>query len=208
MDCLRYRVGNGLKTMTKAPPWPFASFILAIVTFVASVFVSLKVNGLLFSTVPIVELGRWGGVRYADVAHGEVWRLLTAQLVHVKWPHMLYNAGCLLMVGGLIERQIGFVRTLAIWAFAGGGATLISPILVAYPYNVGSGASQAVLAFVGCASVLVIRGRLKGRLAFAAIGLALLPALTLDLVFAGYPKPGHVLALVAGAAFGCRFRGR
>lgn len=114
--------------MTKAPSWPFASSTLAVVTFVASVYVSFKVNGVLFSTVPIVDLGRWGGVRYTDLADGEIWRFFTAQLVHVKSPHMLYNAGCLLMVGGLVERHLGFICTLVLWAVAGGVATLISPV--------------------------------------------------------------------------------
>ncbi len=192
--------------LTKAPYWPVASVCMVIATIAASAFVSVKVNGVFFSTVPVVDLGRWGGIRFSDLAEGEVWRLLTAQLVHVKWPHMLYNAGCLLAVGGLVERQLGFIRTLVIWMIGGGLETLISPIFVDYPYNVGTGASHAVLAFVGCACVLVISGRMTGRWVVTVIGLALVPALGLDLFFAGYPKPGHVLALLAGAGFGYRFR--
>lgn len=185
--------------------FPIVSFLLAITTFVVSVSISQIVNDTPFSTVQIIDLSKWGGVRLSDLNLYNIWRVLSAQLVHVKWPHMLYNVFCLFGVGALAERHFGRFWTLFIWGFIGGLATLVSPIFVEPPYNFGTGASQAVLAFVGCAIVLLIKGRIKGRLHSSIISLALLPAIGLDLFSVGYIKIGHLTALVGGATFAVCF---
>ncbi|MEE9453628.1 MAG: rhomboid family intramembrane serine protease [Paracoccaceae bacterium] len=180
---------------------PMVSFLLATMTLIVSLWVSQKVNGTPLSTVRIVDLAEWGGVRYYELDIGNLWRVMTAQLVHVKWPHMLYNVVCLFAVGALIEKQIGRFWTLFVWGVIGGLATLISPIFVEAPYNVGTGASHAVLAFVGCAIILIARGRMKGALPTSIVAISLLPALGLDLFFAGHIKIGHAVALVGGIVF-------
>lgn len=180
--------------------------ILAGVTLATSISVSYCVNGTLLSQVGVVELAHWGGVRLEELSLPEIWRVWTAQLIHVKWPHMLYNVVCLFAICAVIEPRIGSWRAFMVWALAGAFATLISPVFVDYPYNVGTGASHAVLAFVGCAFVLMIAGKLPGLWPKVIIGIALIPALGLDFVYAGYPKIGHVVALIGGALLGLFFK--
>lgn len=185
--------------------FPFTTSILTILTLGASLFISWRVNGALLSTVRIVDLAENGGVRFSDIRELKLWRFFTAQLVHVRWPHMLFNVACLFGISWLIERKIGSFRTLAIWVFAGGTATLFSPIFIAAPYNVGTGASHAVLAFAGCALVMWLRRKLVGLWPKVMLSICLVPAFMLDFVYVGHPKIGHVIAVLLGMGFGYLF---
>ncbi len=184
---------------------PVASLALAALTLVTSMVVAALVTGRPIATTPIVELATWGGVRWSNVTDFELWRIATAQLVHVKGLHMLYNVVSLALAGALVERVAGPVRVLVVWLVAGGAATLLSPILIEPPFNVGTGASQAVLSLAGCAGVFVLRGALPGLWPKVILALCLAPAFALDFIFAGYPKPGHLAGLAFGAAFGWWF---
>lgn len=185
--------------------WFGASTVLAILTVIVSFSVAYMVNGNIFSTVRIVHLRDFGGTTWESLGDWELWRLASAQLIHVRWPHMLFNALCLLLLGSLLERVIGPVRLLVLWLVGGGIGTAISPVLIEYPFNVGTGASQAAFAFAGCALVLAYRGTVPWRAACWLVALAVGTGLALDLVFASYPKPGHVFSLCAGAGFGLVF---
>ncbi|MBD8890952.1 rhomboid family intramembrane serine protease [Roseibium litorale] len=189
-------------------PFPVAVLCLAVVTAVASLAVSYLDDGNALSTVQISALRRFGGTTFEDLANLEIWRLVSAQLIHAKNEHMMYNAVCLLLVGGLLESRIGALRVLVIWLVAGGLATLISPILIPAPWNVGTGASQGVFALSASAAVLVMSGEISGKFGWPFIAFALVPAQALDLLSAGYPKPGHVSALFLGLMFGLLFKNR
>ncbi len=188
--------------------FPWLTTLLVVSTIAASLAVATIVNGTPFSTVRIVDLGKWGGITIADLRQLEVWRLATSQLVHSKMPHMLYNALSLALLAGTLERKLGALRIGCIWLLGGGIATLFSPILIEPPFDIGTGASQAVLAFAGCALVFALSVKADRVLLYLLTALAIIPALALDLLFAGYPKPGHVLALVIGFGFGWLFRRR
>lgn len=182
--------------------WLNVSTVLAVLTITISLSVSYSANHQLFSTVKIPVLRAYGGTTFFDVKNLELWRVITAQLIHAKQAHMLLNALCLYLLGSLVESRIGGLRTFLIWLIAGGVATIISPILTEAPWNVGTGASQATFAFAGCATLLALCGVLKGKLAWTLIAFVILPGLTLDLIYGGYPKPGHVAGFVLGMVFG------
>jgi rhomboid protease GluP len=67
------------------------SIFLALGTLIASCTVAIMVHGSPWSTVRILELRNYGGVDNGQLASGEWWRLLTAQFVHVRQAHMLFN---------------------------------------------------------------------------------------------------------------------
>ncbi|MDW5314695.1 rhomboid family intramembrane serine protease [Rhizobium sp. PL01] len=178
------------------------SMALAVLTIVVSLSVSYFANGQIFSTVKMPILRAYGGTTFEDIRNLELWRLITAQLVHAKQAHMLLNAFCLFLLGSLVESRVGGWRTFLVWFIAGGIATAISPILIEAPWNVGTGASQATFAFAGCATVLALSSTLKRKQAWALISLVVLPGVMLDLIYGGYPKPGHVAGFVLGMLFG------
>lgn len=181
---------------------PVASILLAVLTIGFSMSVAERVNGFPFSDVPVIELASFGGVRISDLRDLELWRLATAQLVHAKWLHMLFNVGCLVIMGSPVERVIGKRQLLFCWFIGGGLATAVSPILIEPPFNVGTGASQAVLSFTGAAIALMATGALPGLWPRVAVLICAVPAFALDFHFAGYPKPGHVTAVLLGIGLG------
>ena len=178
------------------------STVLTILTILTSLFVSYSANIHIFSAVEMPALRRYGGTTFEDLQNLELWRLLTAQLIHAKQAHMLFNALCLFLLGSLVESKLGGFRTFSIWLIAGGIATALSPLFIEAPWNVGTGASQATFAFAGCAAALTIFGFEKRRAAWILIALVVFPGLTLDLIYGGYPKPGHVIGFVLGFIFG------
>jgi len=79
---------------------------------------------------------------------GEIWRYLTHTLVHLSNMHILFNLTWWWIFGGAIERQLGSLKLLQIYFFAG----VISGIaqnLVSGPAFFGlSGVVYAVLGYV------------------------------------------------------------
>jgi hypothetical protein len=59
-----------------------------------------------------------------------------------------------------------------------------------------------VFAFAGFAAVFAAARRISRTWSIGLIALAVIPGVVLDLLFAGYPKPGHVAGLIFGALFG------
>ena len=115
---------------------------------------------------------------------------------------MLYNVLSFLILGLLIERQIGFFRILFLWLVAGAIGTLFSALFVVSPLNLGTGASQAILGLAAFGCIIIQQKIDTSKIFKFAVGFAIIPALTLDLVFAHYPKPGHVLSFVLGLIIG------
>ncbi|MEJ1117395.1 rhomboid family intramembrane serine protease [Phyllobacterium sp. CCNWLW109] len=190
------------QNITSLSPWLSLSTGLALLTVAVSFSVAYAATGSPFSTVPVYVLKTYGGVTTDVLARLEIWRLATAQLIHAKQGHMLLNAITLLLLGNLLEGRVGRTVMLLLWLLAGGAATAISPLLLAWPFNVGTGASQANFAFAGSALVLTLAGQLRGNVAWPLIALALLPGLALDLWYVAYPKPGHVAGLIFGVVSG------
>jgi membrane associated rhomboid family serine protease len=182
--------------------WIGAATCLTLITVVVSLAAAYLVNGSILKTVRVVDLRDYGGITMEDLRNLSLWRIAIAQLLHAKLPHMLFNALCLFLLGSLLEGAIGPLRLLLIWLIAGGVATLIGSMWVDAPWNVGTGASQAVFAFAGCAVVLALSDAIDRVWAFGLVALSVIPGTILDLVFANSLKPGHLAGFLLGVAFG------
>ncbi len=125
-------------------------------------------------------------------AHSQWWRLVTSQFLHVHGLHMLFNAACVALIGGALERRHG-PATVALVAMVGGTLGQLASVL-AYPQLVSSGASQALMAL--CAAALVLPAGRAGRsLALAVVAIQA----GLDLYVAHTIKAGHGFGFLAGA---------
>ena len=184
---------------------PWCTLVLCVATAVVSVHAAIEISGSWLGRVRIVELERYG-LRFEHLRDLELWRLVTAQLVHVRQPHMVSDVVCLLLVGSAVERHVGPVRLLTLWLVGGSLAMLVSTQSVPWPWNLGTGASQAIMAIAGAGLWLVRTGTDRWRTMLTALALTIGVALTLDLVFAHYPKPGHVAGLLFGFLIASRFR--
>lgn len=200
---------------------PVVCCLLAIATLVFTFWVSLRETGQWFATVSIIKLEPYGAFDSQHLLNGELWRLIAAQLVHSKPAHMLYNVISLLALGLMLERRIGWIWFLSVWIFGGAIGTLVSTFTVPAPWHLGTGGSQAVLALAGfllcCTFYLAFKKQVarpllpetmlpkpilsKPALQVLVLVFTLLPALTLDIIFASnhLPKLGHVASLLVGS---------
>jgi membrane associated rhomboid family serine protease len=106
---------------------------------------ALFVLGRFFPVLQI-EGEYWGELGLLE----EPWRLVTAQLLHASAPHLALNALGLVALTGLLERQLGLLRTALVLAGAGLGA-MLGCALASYDRVVGAsglvaGAAGALLA--------------------------------------------------------------
>jgi rhomboid protease GluP len=184
---------------------PWCTLLLCAGTVALSVHAAIEISGTWLGRVRIVELEPYG-LRLGHLRELEVWRLVTAQLVHVKQPHMVGSVFCLLLLGTAVERHIGFVRLLLLWLVGGSIAMLISTQFVTPPWNLGTGASQAIMAVAGAGLWLALRGVDRSKLLLGSLTLTITMTFALDLMFAGYPKPGHVSGLLLGLLIASFYR--
>jgi len=103
-------------------------------------------------TVPL--LVRMGGVSGELVAQGEVWRLVSCAFLHGGVMHLAFNMIVLVVIGRLVERIIGPLRFLVLYAACAVAGSAASAILMDAPVSVGASgalwgvlAAEAVLAF-------------------------------------------------------------
>ena len=127
---------------------------------------------------------------------------LLHQIIHFKQIHMLFNVLSFALLGGALEKYIGSIRFLILWFISGTCGTLISTLTVEPPWNLGTGASQAVFGITAL-GLLVIWKKIDTSFSLKLIvAFALIPALLLDLVYAHHPKPGHIAGFIVGLAIG------
>lgn len=184
---------------------PWCTLLICTATVAMSVYAAIEISGTWLGRVRIVELESYG-VRFGHILDLELWRLITAQLVHVKQPHMLSNVFCLLWVGMAVERHLGFVRVLVLWLVGGSLATLFSTLFVTPPWNLGTGASQAIMAIAGAGLWLALTGVDRSKSLIVPVAFTLALAFTIDLIHAHYPKPGHVAGVLLGVLIASLYR--
>lgn len=176
---------------------PWCTLLLCAATLALSFHAAIEISSSAFGRVRIVQLEPYG-LRLQYLRELELWRLVTAQLVHVKQAHMLGSVFTMLWLGAVVERHLGAGRLLMLWLVGGSIATLVSTLFTTPPWNLGTGASQAIMAFAGAGLWLVREGTGRPRELLWPIGLTLTMTFSLDLIFAHYPKPGHLAGLLLG----------
>lgn len=127
------------------------------------------------------------------VAHGQVYRLLTAALLHESLIHLLFNMLALYFVGTALEPVLGRGRFLGLYVLSAIGGSAGS--MLAHPVNTLSvGASGAVFGLFG--AYLVVSHRLR-RDTGPIVGLIAVNAV-LGFVIPRVDWQAHVGGLVVG----------
>ncbi|MBX3464274.1 MAG: rhomboid family intramembrane serine protease [Planctomycetes bacterium] len=105
------------------------------------------------------RLAAYGWLTPLLAADGEPWRLLTHAFLHGGLVHLAFNGYMLLQVGPALERSLGSLRFLALYAAAaiGGGVAVCLLYPVEQPIVGGSGALFGLLG--AAVAVLVRSGR-------------------------------------------------
>lgn len=191
--------------MMKNSRIPFAAILISLITLAYSMYVSFAINGKWLSDLQLLQLEQYGALRFEHLKNVELWRLFAFQLMHVKYLHMIYNVLSIIALGVCVERFIGVLRFFLLWFVSGVIGTLVGSAFIAPPWNLGTGASQAVLGIAGLGLALVLKRINTSKWLLLALAFSIAPALVLDLIHAGYPKPAHIVSMMIGLVAGLLF---
>jgi membrane associated rhomboid family serine protease len=96
-----------------------------------------------------------GGLHAPSVREGEIFRILTAPLLHLRVDHFMMNLAGLLALGGALESLVGHARYLLVVALSMLSGS-IAAVAVPPAAGVLVGASGALFGTVGAMAVLVL----------------------------------------------------
>jgi membrane associated rhomboid family serine protease len=136
-----------------------------------------------------------GAVSRANVADGELYRLVTSGFLHAGLLHLMFNAFALYVLGTMLEPAIGRLRFAVIY-FASLLAGSFGAIL-AEPDGLTVGASGAIFGLMG-ASIVIMRHRGINPME-SGIGLWLGINLAFTFAIPGISIGGHLGGLAGGA---------
>jgi membrane associated rhomboid family serine protease len=147
------------------------------------------------------DLSDWAlGAKVSSlIAHGEYWRLVTANFLHAGWLHLLGNMAGLFVLGRLVEAFYGQNRFLVIYVLSAVAGGIASYFFTPEP---SLGASTAVMGLMGAllAHNLKYRRYLPRRflqLTPALFGMVLLTVVT-DRLVGMNDGNGHLGGLLGG----------
>lgn len=120
------------------------------VRVLAFTFVILAINILIFNEGDSVVLS--AGALSEAIRSGEIWRAVTALLIHADWGHFWSNALFFGLFLGILTSSGGFFFSLLLALTAGSLGNLINAF-VHQPSHLSVGLSTAVFAAIGIASL-------------------------------------------------------
>ncbi|HLR85876.1 MAG TPA: rhomboid family intramembrane serine protease [Nocardioidaceae bacterium] len=144
--------------------------------------------------------GTWGG-HDGSILHGVDdggwWRIVTSGFLHFGFLHILLNMYALYLFGPMLERMLGNLRFLAMYA-----TCLVSGSLFVYlfadPGTITAGASGAIFGLLGCTLVLFLQHGYDVRV---LLGLLAINGV-ITVVFGGISWQAHLGGFVAGVITG------
>jgi membrane associated rhomboid family serine protease len=174
---------------------PTVTIILCVATIALSFSANFAISGTLFGKIRVVDLEPYGGLLPEHIFEFELWRLLVSNLVHAKQLHMLYNVLSLFLLGYFLESKVSSGHFFIIWLATGVAGNLAGYYTVPAPWGIGTGGSAANFGLAACATAFYISGMHRSKSLLYVIIFTLVPALTLDVIYASYhaPKVGHVV---------------
>ena len=180
--------------------YSYCSVNICLAVFEAAVFAVCLLTG-----DRLYAMGRCG--TYLVLRDGQYWRLLTSVFLHAGLSHLGSNLLVQILMGNIVERNLGHVRYLILFLLSGIGGNIVSVLydnaLGVNTYSVG--ASGAVFGVMGVLVLLIVRGRKKLR-----SGSSMLPRAAFAVfyaVYSGFKNPytdnaAHIGGLAAGVLLG------
>jgi membrane associated rhomboid family serine protease len=151
----------------------------------------------------VQELLDAGGASRDALADGRWWTLLSANVLHANPIHLLLNLVALVIIGTLLERELGWARFAGL-CLAGAVAAMGLAVLL-HPAGVVVGISGVIFAVAGRA---VMRDPYRTR-ALGAVAWSLVPVgVIYTLLTPGVSIGAHIGGLLAGLALGYAFERR
>ncbi len=132
-------------------PTPIVLAIVAVNVFVFVVFERAGHNGAWIDRFALWPAGIHAQQQY--------YRAFTAMWLHASFQHIFFNMLALLIVGPAVEVLLGKARFVALYLLAGLGGS-VGSYLLSPPYDLGVGASGAIMGVMGAYVVIGLRRRL------------------------------------------------
>ncbi|MFN3230462.1 MAG: rhomboid family intramembrane serine protease [Asticcacaulis sp.] len=160
--------------------------------------IALYLGQSLFHLQHSRDLVAFGAIKGETFGAREAWRLLASQWLHVKFPHMLFNALIIAGVGIYAERMTSRFTALMITLLGGTLGQYLT--VLTEPQAFISGASQAYFALCGLGLVFIDLRAVRWWL--AVIGIIVGFGLDLFVSDHGALKIGHTVPVVFGLLAG------
>lgn len=185
------------KKRVKAP----GTILLVIVNVV--VFFGLSFSGMTEDAVFMLK----HGAMYTPLvqASGEYYRLFTSMFMHFGFEHLMNNMLILIVMGFILEPQLGTVRYLILYLFSGLGGNAISAgwEWLTNDYAVSAGASGAIFGVIGGLLYITIRNRGRiGNLTERGLIFMIVLSLYYGFTSSGVDNMAHIGGLLSGFIFG------
>lgn len=189
--------------MFNAPPWSLrlAGLLLLIhlAVFLAPDDLVNQIGSMLVFQPAALEAG-----------YPYYWSLLTYALLHADWFHVGFNAALLLALGSYVERSVGGLLFLVIFALCAIGGALAFWLVDSQ--GVMLGASGGVNGLMGAAAVLLYRDReVDPRARMMMVMVCIVVVMNLFMAFAGgtgVAWEAHLGGLLCGLLYGYAVLGR
>lgn len=172
---------------------------LILLVFAATFLFGLIVLGIWTGPVDLNVLYLFGMKSNADIAAGQVWRLLTAMFLHIGPTHLISNLIGIFMLGPILEGHLGHWRFAAIYLVGGLFGSVAS---YAFSPAFSAGASGAVFALLGATVLYFFRFRenfgRQGQEILRSMVVVLVINLVLGSTVANVDNWGHLGGLFGG----------
>ena len=175
---------------------PCTIFLVAVNVIV---FFALSFQGMTEDGAFMLEHGAMYVPRVIE--SGEFYRLFTSMFMHFGFPHLVNNMLMLVVMGMMLEKELGKIKYLLLYLISGLGGNLLSAMwdILANDYAVSAGASGAIFGVIGALLYIAIRNR--GRIGnVSGRGLLFMIALSLYYGFTsgGVDNLAHIGGLLSG----------
>ena len=180
--------------------YSYCSVNICLAVFEAAVFAVCLLTG-----DRLYAMGRCG--TYLVLRDGQYWRLLTSVFLHAGLTHLGSNLLVQILMGNIVERNLGHVRYLILFLLSGIGGNIVSVLydnaLGVNTYSVG--ASGAVFGVMGVLVLLIVKGRKNLRSGSSMLARAAFAVFYA--VYSGFKNPytdnaAHIGGLAAGVLLG------
>jgi len=171
---------------------------LSLLVVIGIAFATELARGAIGNDAALLSLG---ALPDSGQLSGQYWRFLTFGFLHANLTHVVANVALLIWVGRVVERRVGTVGVLLLFASASivGGVCIFLKHVLVPSAGTSLGASGGVFGLLGAALVLVSRAppanpRVSRWLWFTLLGGAAVSFLP------GVSMLGHVAGLLVGVS--------
>lgn len=187
----------------------YTTVVLSVNVFLFGLMLVAAIRGsgggfdgnLLFGSIDIVTLVRFGAKYGSLIESGEWWRFVTPVFLHANLIHLGFNSWVLFDLGPAVEGLYGPQKFLVLYVLTGAAGFVLS--FLWQPLAVSIGASGAIFGLIG---VMIAYGYRNRRTAGEAVRNMFVRwavyMLAFGLLIPGIDNAAHIGGLLAGIAFG------